>query len=69
MDNQQLKQLERKIDDLIQLCGQLDRENRALKAEASSWQHEREKLVQKTEMARAKVEAMITRLKALEQES
>ncbi|MDY0008053.1 MAG: TIGR02449 family protein [Spongiibacteraceae bacterium] len=69
MDNQQFKALERKVDDLIALCDQLDRENRLLKAETLEWQREREQLVQKTELARGKVEAMIGRLKALEQES
>lgn len=69
MESQQLKQLENKLDELIQLCGRLDRENRALKAESSSWHHEREQLLRKTELARGKVDAMITRLKALEQES
>lgn len=64
-----LKMLERKIADLIHLCERLDTENRALKTEALSWQREREQLIQKTEMARGKVEAMIVRLKALEQES
>ena len=67
MESQQLKLLERKVGDLIQLCEQLDRENRVLKNAASGWQHEREQLVQKTEVARSKVEAMIVRLKTLEQ--
>lgn len=69
MELQQLGQLERKIDELIQLCGELDRENRALKSEARDWHQEREGLIEKTELARGKVEAMIQRLKALEQES
>lgn len=69
MDTPQFKLLERKVSDLIQLCEQLDRENRALKNEARNWLQEREQLIQKTEMARTKVEAMIARLKALEQES
>lgn len=69
MENQPLKLLERKVADLIHLCEQLDRENRVLKSAASGWQLEREQLVQKTEIARSKVEAMILRLKALEQES
>jgi cell division protein ZapB len=69
MESQQLKLLERKINDLIQLCEQLDRENRVLKNTAQSWQQEREQLIQKTEIARSKVEAMIIRLKALEQET
>jgi cell division protein ZapB len=68
MENQPLKLLERKVADLIHLCEQLDRENRVLKSAANGWQQEREQLVQKTEIARSKVEAMIIRLKALEQE-
>ena len=69
MENPQFKLLERKVVDLIHLCEQLDRENRALKNAANGWQQEREQLVQKTEVARTKVEAMIVRLKALEQET
>lgn len=69
MADQQLKALASKIDDLIELCDQLDKENRSLKAEAGNWLQEREQLVEKTEIARTKVESMITRLKALEQES
>ena len=69
MADQQLKSLADKIDDLISLCAQLNDENRQLKAEAGQWLQEREQLVEKTEIARSKVESMITRLKALEQES
>lgn len=68
MAEQQLKALENKIDDLIQLCSLLDRENKSLKTEAANWLQEREQLVEKTEVARSKVETMITRLKALEQQ-
>lgn len=69
MDTQPFEQLESKLDDLIQLYSQLDQENRTLKTQASSWQHEREQLLRKVELARSKVDAMIIRLKALEQES
>lgn len=69
MADQQLTTLTSKINDLIQLCDQLDQENRALKSEAANWAEERELLVEKTEIAREKVESMITRLKSLEQES
>ncbi|MGK0441130.1 MAG: cell division protein ZapB [Pseudohongiellaceae bacterium] len=69
MDDQELKALTEKIGDLIQFCGQLDSENRKLKAEALTWQQEREQLVDKTETARNRVEAMIGKLKAIEQES
>ncbi|MFA7555528.1 MAG: TIGR02449 family protein [Spongiibacteraceae bacterium] len=69
MADTQLKALTTKINDLIQLCGQLDKENRALKLEASHWADERLQLVEKTELARNKVEMMISRLKTIEQDS
>lgn len=69
MADPQLKSLAVKINDLIQLCDQLDTENRALKAEAADWMEERDQLVDKNEIARNKVESMITRLRALEQDS
>lgn len=69
MDERQLRSLERKIDELIELCDQLDRENRELKADAQNWRAEREQLIEKTDTARAKVEAMIQRLRTLEKDS
>ncbi len=68
MDERQLQLVERKVDELIQLCDQLDRENRALKADALHWRTEREQLIEKTDMARAKVESMIQRLRTLEKD-
>ncbi len=67
MDDQHYKALNRKIDSLIKLCGQLDQDNRRLKTEAINWQKEREQLIDKTETARQKVDSMITRLRALDQ--
>jgi len=67
MPETQFKALEHKIDDLINLCADLNRENVALKADVSSWHQERQQLVQRNELARTKVEAMISRLKAMEQ--
>lgn len=69
MENAQMKLLERKVAELLQLCDSLNSENRLLKTAAHDWEREREQLVQKTELARTKVEAMIARLRALEQES
>lgn len=69
MADPQFKALTRKVDDLIQLCEQLNEENRVLKSETINWRHEREQLIEKTEMARSRVESMITRLKALEKET
>ena len=48
---------------------QLKSQNRALLASEKAWREERAHLIEKNEMARLKVEAMISRLKALEQDS
>jgi cell division protein ZapB len=69
MDEQQLKALEQKIDQLVRLCEQLKDENKALKVRESGWHSERSRLVERNEHAKLKVEAMITRLRALEQHS
>jgi cell division protein ZapB len=60
--------LERKVNDLIELCAVLARENRALRAQQQNWTTERAKLIEKNELAKSRVESMITRLKALEQD-
>lgn len=62
------KTLEAKIDELIDLCEVLTRENRALRAQQQNWTTERAKLIEKNELAKSRVESMITRLKALEQD-
>jgi cell division protein ZapB len=66
MSNNPLKELEHKIDELISLCKELNQENRALKAEVAGWRDERRDLMDKNELARSKVEAMIDRLRAME---
>jgi cell division protein ZapB len=58
--------LEHKVDELIELCIVLTRENRALRAQQQNWTTERAKLIEKNELAKSRVESMITRLKALE---
>jgi cell division protein ZapB len=66
MADNPLKELENKIDELISLCKELNRENRALKAEVAGWRDERRDLMDKNELARSKVEAMIDRLRTME---
>jgi cell division protein ZapB len=62
----ELKRLERRIDDLIATVGQLKEENRALRQRQDTLMTERAGLLQKNEQVRARVEAMIGRLKAME---
>ncbi|MAT51930.1 MAG: TIGR02449 family protein [Porticoccaceae bacterium] len=66
MANQNLRQLEEKIDRLIALCDQLHHENRRLREREATLLRERSQLVEKNELARSRVEAMITRLKSLD---
>ena len=61
-----LQALEAQVDELIQTCGQLSDENQALRDQQSSLVAERAGLIEKSELARSRVEAMIARLKAME---
>ena len=61
-----LRVLEDKIDQLIALCAQLNRENQTLKQENLGYQQERRDLIAKNEMARARVEATLQRLRSME---
>lgn len=61
-----LEQLEQQVDKLIHACELLKNENKSLKEHQEDLVAERARLIEKTELARTRVEAMITRLKALE---
>ena len=67
MFEQELKRLEKRVDALVQVCDKLQDENRSLKQRQDSLTAERATLLQKNEQVRARVEAMIGRLKAMEQ--
>ncbi|MGA8276946.1 MAG: TIGR02449 family protein [Rhodanobacteraceae bacterium] len=56
-----------RIDQLIDLCRRLQEENRSLRHSQEHLASERAQLMVKNEQARSRVEAMIGRLKSLEQ--
>lgn len=58
--------LTHRVDELIALCERLQSENDSLKHQQSSLSGERARLIEKNEQARVRVEAMISRLKAME---
>ena len=62
-----LKRLEDRLDDLVKICNQLQSENKSLKEKQETLSRERATMVQKNEEVRARVEAMIVRLKSMEQ--
>lgn len=64
---QELKKLEYRVNELIMTCERLKEENRLLRERQGSLNDERLNLMKKNDLARAKVEAIVTRLRALEQ--
>jgi cell division protein ZapB len=69
MEDTDLQALMARLELLITRVEQLKRENGLLLAQEKSWRDERAHLIEKNEIARQKVETMISRLKALEQDS
>lgn len=65
----ELKRLEKRLDELVVICKKLQEENESLRIRQDNLTAERATLLQKNEQVRGRVEAMITRLKAMEQTS
>lgn len=61
-----LKILESRIDELIETCRRLKSENLSLKTDQNDLSEQHARLMEKTRLARARIETMIDRLKALE---
>jgi len=61
-----LKRLEARVDELIQANMRLRDENSSLLSSQENLVTERAELIEKTELAKTRVEAMITRLKSME---
>ncbi|MAK89992.1 MAG: TIGR02449 family protein [Oceanospirillaceae bacterium] len=69
MQNPELRNLQRKIEKLISAHETLREQNKAMRVAEAEWQAERAKLMQQNEIARRKVNEMITRLQTLERNS
>jgi cell division protein ZapB len=65
----ELKRLDKRLDELVAITRQLQDENKSLKERQDTLTSERASLLQKNEQVRGRVEAMIARLKAMEQTS
>lgn len=59
--------LERQADELIRLCQRLREENASLRTRQETLMAERGELIEKNEQARSRVEAMLSRLRAMEE--
>lgn len=65
--DQELTHLESRLEELTRTCRLLREENRLLRKQQSDYSVERAGLIEKNQEARLRVEAMINRLKSLEQ--
>jgi cell division protein ZapB len=68
MSDDSIISLEAKVDKLILLCNRLYKENTELKLQTADWQQERQRLIEKNELARSRVETMIAHLRNLDME-
>ncbi|MCK9532642.1 MAG: TIGR02449 family protein [Gammaproteobacteria bacterium] len=69
MDELDLRLLERRVDELIRTVERLKDENHLLRANNVELAAEKARLLERTELARSRVEAMISRLKGMEREA
>ncbi len=63
--SQEIDQLEEKIDALIAKLWEMEEENRSLQSRNDELTLERSQLIEKTTLAKTRVEAMISRLKGM----
>jgi cell division protein ZapB len=61
-----LSEISQRLDRVLELCHRLSEENRSLRVSQEQLSTERSNLLAKNEQARSRVEAMIARLRSLE---
>jgi cell division protein ZapB len=67
MSEDKFQSLTDKVDDLIDLCAEMKHDNQQLRATENSWQSERKQLIDKNKQAKSKLEAILLRLRAMDQ--
>eukprot|EP00389_Voromonas_pontica_P003263 GDKH01004814.1.p1 GENE.GDKH01004814.1~~GDKH01004814.1.p1 ORF type:complete len:70 (-),score=12.48 GDKH01004814.1:78-287(-) len=68
MDKHAIQQLEQQVDELLRTSRRLREENMLLKSQQAAWLSERAQLLEKTDVARNRIEKMVSRLKELDSE-
>jgi TIGR02449 family protein len=66
MSERLIAEVEAKIEQLARRCQQLEADNRHLRQQEQEWLSERARLLEKYELASARIESLITRLKQFE---
>jgi cell division protein ZapB len=67
MSEDKFQSLTDKVDDLIDICADMKRDNQLLKATGISWQSERKQLIENNKEAKSKLESILVRLRAMDQ--
>lgn len=68
MDKDAIQQLEQQVDELLRTSRRLREENMLLRSQQAAWLTERAQLIEKTDVARGRIEKMVSRLKQLDSE-
>ncbi len=66
MEQSELQAMADKLDRLIERCRKLEQDNAAMRELQDEWNRERAQLLQRNDLAKNRIEAMIGRLRALE---
>ncbi|AGA89991.1 TIGR02449 family protein [Thioflavicoccus mobilis 8321] len=62
-----IERLEKQVNEIIECCRRLQEDNETLRARQESLTVERAELIQKTDLARSRIEATLARLKTMEE--
>lgn len=65
--NNNLDDLEKQVEDLLNLCDKLTQSNGTLRSTVDGLKTERSSLIKQKDKARTHIESMITRLKSMEE--
>jgi len=66
MSDTDIIKLENRIDELITICDQLKNENTVLRERQEIMSKERERLIEKADLAKGRVETILKRLRTME---
>lgn len=69
MSDTDIIKLENRIDELITICDQLKSENTVLRERQEIMSKERERLIEKADLAKMRVEAIVKRLRTMESQA
>ena len=68
MEKSKIQQLERDVEELLRVSRRSREENMLLRSQQAAWLIERAQLIEKTDLARNRIEKMMARLKEMDDE-